>query len=112
MEDEGLIEHAASMGEKLLQGLRTLSSHPNVGDVRGIGLLAAVELVADRSTKAPFEVAEKVGPRLQKALRERGLITRLKGEIVLLAPPLVTTPEQIDCIIEVVRDSTQEVVGV
>jgi len=112
MEDEGLIDHAASMGEKLLQGLRTLSSHPNVGDVRGLGLIAAVELVADRSTKAPFEVAEKVGPRLQKALRERGLITRLKGEIVLLAPPLVTTPEQIDCIIEVVRDSTQEVVGV
>jgi adenosylmethionine-8-amino-7-oxononanoate aminotransferase len=112
MEDEGLIEQAASLGERLLRGLRTLSSHPNVGDVRGLGLIAAVELVADRSTRAPFDPAEKVGPRVQKALRERGLITRLKGESVLLAPPLISTPEQIDRIIEVVGDSTQEVLGV
>ena len=112
IEDEGLVEHAAAMGERLLRGLRTLWSHPNVGDVRGLGLIAAVELVADRSTRAPFEASQKVGPRLLKALRERGLITRLKGESILLAPPLVSTPEQIDRIIEVVGDSTQEVVGV
>ena len=112
IEDEGLVEQAASMGERLLRGLRTLSSHPNVGDVRGLGLIAALELVADRSTRAPFDIGQKVGPRLQKALRERGLITRLKGESILLAPPLVTTPEQIDRIIEVVGASTREVVGV
>lgn len=112
MEDEGLVEQAASLGERLLQGLRKLSSHPNVGDVRGLGLIAAVELVADISTRAPFEASQKVGPQLQKALRERGLITRLKGETILLAPPLVTSPEQIDRIIEIVRDSTQEVTGV
>ncbi len=112
IEDEGLVEQAAGMGERLLQGLRTLSGHPNVGDIRGLGLIAAVELVADRSTRAPFDAGQKVGPRLLKALRERGLITRLKGESILLAPPLVSTPEQIDRIIEAVRDSTLEVVGV
>jgi adenosylmethionine-8-amino-7-oxononanoate aminotransferase len=112
IEEEGLIENAASMGERLNRGLRMLAGHKNVGDIRGLGLIAGVELVADRSTRAPFDPGQKVGPRIQKALRERGVITRLKGESILLAPPLISSPEQIDRIIEVVGDSTQEVLGV
>ena len=112
MEDEGLVERAAVLGEQLLRGLRGLADHPNVGDVRGLGLLAAVEVVADKKSKASFDPAEGVGGRLVKEMRNRGVITRVKGESILLAPPFITKPEQIDRIVEVVGESIQAVVGV
>ncbi|NIM61660.1 MAG: aminotransferase class III-fold pyridoxal phosphate-dependent enzyme, partial [Acidobacteria bacterium] len=83
--------------------------HPNVGDVRGLGLIAAVELTADKATRAPFDASDAVGPRVLKAMRERGVITRVKGDSILLAPPLVTNADQIDRIIEVVGESIQAV---
>jgi adenosylmethionine-8-amino-7-oxononanoate aminotransferase len=93
----------------LLQGLEQSLEHPNVGDVRGLGLMAAVELTADKASRAPFDAADAVGPRVIKAMRERGVITRVKGDSILLAPPLVTTADQIDRIIEVVGESIQAV---
>lgn len=112
MEEEGLIERAAGLGARLLAGLRRLSHHPNVGDVRGLGLLAAVELVADRSTRAPFDPADNVGGRLQREMGQRGVITRVKGESILFAPPLVTTEEQIDRILDITGTSIEAVTGV
>ncbi|MEX2158233.1 MAG: aspartate aminotransferase family protein [Dehalococcoidia bacterium] len=112
MEEEGLIERAAELGERLLGGLRGLADHPHVGDVRGLGLIAGVELVADKKTKAPFEVSEGVGGRLLKELRKRGIITRIKGDSILFAPPFVTEPQQIDQIVEATGESIKAVVGV
>jgi adenosylmethionine-8-amino-7-oxononanoate aminotransferase len=112
LEEEGLVEQAAALGERLFQGLRSLAKLPNVGDVRGLGLLAAVELVADRESRASFEPAQSVGPRVLRALRERGLITRVKGESILLAPPFVSTPEQIDRIVNITGESIAAVLGV
>ncbi|MGH7378368.1 MAG: aspartate aminotransferase family protein, partial [Candidatus Methylomirabilales bacterium] len=63
IEREGLVERAAKMGERLLKGLRTLSSLPAVGDVRGLGLMCGVELVADKASKAPFPPERKVGEK-------------------------------------------------
>ncbi|MDZ4277814.1 MAG: aspartate aminotransferase family protein [Dehalococcoidia bacterium] len=112
MEDERLIERAAELGERLLAGLRKLATHPHVGEVRGLGLIAAVELVADTSTREAFDPAQKVGPRMLREMRSRGVITRVKGDSVLLAPPFVTEPEQIDRILEALWGSIQAVVGV
>jgi clan AA aspartic protease len=112
IEEEGLVEQAASAGERLQRGLAALASHPNVGDVRGLGLLAAVELVADKSSRAPFEPSLGVGVRALKAMRKRGLSTRVRGESILLAPPLVTDPQLVDRIVDIVGDSIQEAVGV
>ena len=111
IEEERLVEHAALLGERLLKGLRPLVDLPHVGDVRGLGLLAAVELTADKESKAPFDAAQSVGGRVLREMRERGVITRVKGDSILFAPPLVTTPEQIDRIVAVVRESIQAVVG-
>jgi adenosylmethionine-8-amino-7-oxononanoate aminotransferase len=111
-EDEALVERAASLGERLQRGLRTLSSLPHVGDVRGLGLIAGVELTADKKTRAPFDPKENVGGRVLRAMRERGLLTRVKGDSILLAPPLVTTEEQIDKIVQVLGDSINTTVGV
>ena len=112
IEEEGLIEHAAGLGDRLLRGLAPLADHPNVGEVRGIGLLAAVELTADKASRAPFDANERVGPRMLAEMCSQGVITRVKGDIVLLAPPLVTTPEQIDRIVEVVGSALSVVLGV
>jgi adenosylmethionine-8-amino-7-oxononanoate aminotransferase len=101
LEEEGLVQRAAEMGNRLLEGLHTLDDLPGVGDVRGLGMMAAVELVADKATKQEA----RVGPRMQREMLKRGLYTRMRGDILCLAPPLVTTAEQIDRIVDIVREA-------
>ena len=101
LEKEGLVQRAAEMGNRLLEGLHTLDDLPGVGDVRGLGMMAAVELVADKATKQEA----KVGPRMYREMFTRGLYTRMRGDIVCLAPPLVTTADQIDRIVDIVREA-------
>ncbi len=111
IEEEGLIENAASMGQKLQDGLHSLLAEDGVGEVRGLGLIGAVELVADKEKHKPFPLELGVGARLVAACKERGLISRNFGDSYLLAPPLVTSPEQIDRIIAILRESIQETVA-
>jgi adenosylmethionine-8-amino-7-oxononanoate aminotransferase len=102
---ERLAERAAESGAYLLDGLGTLSAHPWVGDVRGKGLLAAVELVTDRRTKAP--VAGREMQSLVDFCRDEGVIvgrstgTRHLANCVVLAPPLVFTRREIDRVVTV-----------
>ena len=105
IEREGLVQRAAEMGNRLLEGLHTLDDLDGVGDVRGLGLMTAVELVADKASKAPFPADAKVGPRMHQEMVQRGLFTRMRGEVVCLAPPLVTTAEQVDRIVEILHDA-------
>jgi adenosylmethionine-8-amino-7-oxononanoate aminotransferase len=105
IEREGLVERSARMGERLLKGLQTLASLPAVGDVRGLGLMCAVELVADEASKAPFPPAQKVGEKVRRAAEERGLFTRIRGDVIMLAPPLVITEAQVDRIVQIVGEA-------
>src|SRR5215467_5882062 len=105
IEEEGLVQRAAEMGNRLLEGLHTLDDMPGVGDVRGLGMMAAVELVADKVTKQEFPSTAKVGARMQREMNQRGLYTRARGDVICLAPPLVTTAEQIDRMVEIVREA-------
>ncbi len=111
IEDERLVENAAAMGERLQHGLNTLKEEDGVGEVRGLGLMAAVELAEDVEKRRPFNIALNVGPRLVAAARDRGLVSRVRGDSYLLAPPLVITPEQVDGIVDILRDSIREVVA-
>jgi adenosylmethionine-8-amino-7-oxononanoate aminotransferase len=110
-DDENLVENAASLGEHLHAGLRTLLNEDGVGDVRGLGFIAGVQIVEDKETMKPFSIELNVGPRLVGAARERGLISRNLADNYLLAPPLVTTPEQVDQIVDILRDSIRETVA-
>jgi adenosylmethionine-8-amino-7-oxononanoate aminotransferase len=110
-EDEGLVERAESMGRRLNDGLAALREMPHVGDVRGLGLMSAVEVVADDETRAPFSPSLAIGPKIARAMRDRGVVTRVKGESVLLAPPLVITESQIDTVMNVTAEAIEEVVG-
>ncbi len=111
LEREGLVERAAALGKRLLAGLQGLASHPHVGDVRGLGLMCAVELVADKSTKAEFPASEKVGPRVHAATQERGMFTRLRGDVYNLAPAFTTSEAEIDRMVEILGESIRAVLG-
>ncbi len=108
-EDEHLVARAAEMGEMLQDGLKRLIEMPNVGNVRGLGLMAAVEVVADKGTRAAFAPERGVGPKLARAMRERGVVTRVKGENVLFAPPLVITEDQIRTMVDVTGEAIDSV---
>jgi putrescine---pyruvate transaminase len=105
--NERLPERAATAGRRLLDGLRAFADHPNVGEVRGLGMMAAVELVADKASRSPFEPSKKIGERVTREMRSRGLFTRARGDVIALAPPLVTTDEQLDRIVKIVGESIE-----
>ena len=109
IEREGLVAHAAEMGDRLLKGLETLRSLAAVGDVRGLGLMAAVELVKDTNTRESFPASLKVGPRVYAAGRDRGVLYRNRGDVLEMAPPLIVTESQIDRIVNVLGESIAEV---
>ncbi len=106
LEREGVVERAAQMGQRLLDGLNTLRAFPCVGDVRGLGLMCAVEFVADQETKAPAGI----GDRVQQACLERGLLTRIKGDILMFAPPLIISPEESDPSVDSTREASRAVI--
>ncbi|MFN3845585.1 MAG: aspartate aminotransferase family protein [Paracoccaceae bacterium] len=114
IDDLGLVENARSTGAYLRDGLcAALSSHAQVGDVRGEGMLAAVELVADRPDRRFFEADQKVGPRVAAAMLERGVIARAmpEGDILGFAPPLCLTQAEADTIISVTQDAIRATLG-
>jgi adenosylmethionine-8-amino-7-oxononanoate aminotransferase len=105
IERDGLVERSRVMGERCRERLRAaLADHPHVGEVRGIGLLNAVELVADRATKEPFARVDGVTERITGAAFQRGLtlypctsaVDGNIGDAVLLGPPLSVTETDLD----------------
>ncbi len=106
---EGLVERAAEMGNRLLEKLHMLETSEHVGNVRGLGLMAGVEFVKNKATKQSFPASDKVGPRLHQEMVQRGLYTRISGDTICLAPPLISTAVQIDRIVDIVRDSISAV---
>jgi len=110
IETEGLVERAAVMGRRLLAGLDGLRDLPVVGDVRGLGMMCGVELVTERNTKAP---ALGLGGRFTREALARGLLPRIRagsadppiGDTICLAPPLMTPPEVLDRIPQILREA-------
>ncbi len=98
-EKENLVERAAEMGAYLGEKLEELYRYPIVGDVRGMGLLRAVELVADQETREPLDPEMKVGAFVRDYCYRRGMILRNNDEILVLAPALIVTREIIDEIV-------------
>ena len=108
LREHRLVERCASMGPVLHQRLARLCELPHVGDVRGRGLLAAVELVENRETRAPFAREAHVAERVTKATLDAGLVVwpnvghadGTRGDLVMIAPPFIVTEEEIDMIVD------------
>jgi len=110
MERERLVENSAAMGAYLLEGLSELKSHPLVGDVRGLGLLAAVELVRSKSTREPFRPADQMAPRVTAHMRELGLLART-FQVIEVGPPLVAGRREIEQIVDVITKTVDWFAG-
>ncbi len=112
VEQENFPAQAADKGTYLLERLQSaLAGHPHVGEVRGLGLMLAIELVENKETKAEFPVQNKIGAKVHSATEKRGLFSRMRGDVFCLAPPIITSQEQLDSIVEILSESIEEVLG-
>jgi 4-aminobutyrate--pyruvate transaminase len=94
---ERLFDEAARKAPLFLARLAALGAHPLVGEARGLGLVGAVELVADKTSKRSFEAKAGVGGRVVAFAEQEGLIVRvLAGDVISLCPPLIISPQEID----------------
>ena len=112
VERENLPAQAGEVGAYFQDRLQaTFAQLAIVGEVRGVGLMGAVEFVADRERKTRFDPALKVGARISKAARDRGLIARAMphGDILGFAPPLVTTRGEVDEIVDIAERAVRQV---
>ncbi|MDA0836120.1 MAG: aspartate aminotransferase family protein [Planctomycetota bacterium] len=112
IEQEGFPAQAAEKGDYLLKALQAaLADHPHVGEVRGKGLMCAIEYVEDKSTKADYPADQKIGHKIHIAAQARGLFSRLRGDVFCIAPPVISTHKQLDQIVEIMAGATKEVLG-
>ena len=95
-QERDIVGHVRRVGPLFQERLAGLVDHPLIGDVAGVGLVAGVEVVQDKASKAPFDPALKVGDRIYDHAREHGLITRNIGDRIAFAPPLIITEAEID----------------
>lgn len=118
LRQEGLVAASAARGEQLrIAVTKLLGEHPNVGDIRGRGLLLGVEFVADRESRVPFERTSRVTERVVTAARELGLLVYSsvgcadgsRGDLVLLGPPLVVTSVEVEEISELLARAVTSV---
>ncbi len=104
IEREGLVENSAVMGRYMLDKLSVLKEHQIVGDVRGLGLTCAVELVKDKATKEKFVHDDPVTKGMNKKIVDLGLLTRTEGAI-FICPPLTVTESDVDEIVDIVEQT-------
>ncbi|MCO5066272.1 MAG: aspartate aminotransferase family protein [Rhizobiaceae bacterium] len=100
-EQDDIVARVGTVGAHMQKRLREFASHPLVGEVRGIGLIAAIELVRDKATKASFETSDAIGAYLSNRAMAHGLIIRpMAGDAIAFSPPLIVTEAEIDDIVE------------
>lgn len=117
IQEQGLIENSRRMGQRLLEGLGKLRSHPTVGDVRGKGLMAGVEFVRNTQSKEPFPKSYLFGKRLFEEAFARGLVVfpssgtvdGVMGDHILLAPPFIITESQVDDVVAILDEAISAV---
>lgn len=97
-EERGTFAHAAAVSPRFLERLKAFEDHPLVGEARGVGLIGAIEFVADKKTREPFDPSLRVAAFANARAYEHGLITRAlpAGDSVAFCPPLIITETQID----------------
>jgi len=112
IEGEGLVDNARDVGAYLLERMGELERYDSVGDVRGMGLMAGIELVADKATRRGFAEPHKACERVEHEAWARGLYCRAMGiEVVGLAPPLTIDRDTVDRMVEILGASIEAMEG-
>ncbi len=99
--DEPVLERNRALARHMAECLAPLTDHPHVADVRQTGMIAAVELVRDKSKRAPFAASERRGLRVYRHGLARGVLLRPLGDVIYFMPPYVVTPNEIDVMVGV-----------
>ena len=99
-EQDDILSQVRRMAPLMQAGLRQFAAHALVGEVRGVGLIGAIELVADKASKASFDPSAAVGPFLIKRAHHYGLILRALGDSIAFCPPLIINEEEIELMFE------------
>jgi 4-aminobutyrate---pyruvate transaminase len=99
-DERDLLSHVRKVAPRMQDGLRRFENHPIVGEVRGIGLVGGIELVADKTTKTPFDPKINAAGFLAKRCQHHGLILRAIGDTIAFCPPLIIEPHEIDLMLE------------
>ncbi len=95
-EERKIVEHVCALSPRFQDGLQHFAGHPLVGEVRGIGLIGALELVRDKETKESFDPKLGVGAYFQGQAEDEGLIIRSIGDTIAVCPPLIIVEDEID----------------
>jgi len=102
VEEENLPDNARNVGQYYLDCLKQVAEHhPNIGDVRGMGLMIGIELVADKATKQPFELSKGFGMRIWERCLENGVLIRNLADTFIISPPLTLKKEHVDIMVDV-----------
>ena len=99
-EERDIVGHVRSVTPLFQRRLKGLADHPLVGEARGVGLIGAIELVADKATKTPFDPAGRAGATVNAQAQENGLITRAMGDTLALCPPLIIDEADINAMFD------------
>jgi putrescine aminotransferase len=112
IEKEDFVGQAATKGDYLLERLQSeLAGHPHVGNIRGKGMMLGVELVENKATKELYPADWGVGAKMGKAMQDHGLFTRMRSEVVCIAPPITTSEATLDDLVSAVRNAVVDVFG-
>ena len=109
IEERGLVAQSARVGAYLQKKLTELTAHPMVGQARGVGMIGALELVTDKTTKKALEPVGKLGAMVNAVMQRNGVISRNMGDAMAFCPPLIVEEADIDHLIDVTRRSIDEV---
>ena len=88
-QERRIVDHVRAIMPGFQAGLRRFADHPFVGEVRGIGLIGAIEFVSDKATRVPFDRKLGIGAIIAKAAQDQGLIIRALGDTIGFCPPLI-----------------------
>ncbi|MBP2313419.1 aspartate aminotransferase family protein [Azospirillum soli] len=99
-EERDIVGHVRSVTPLFQRRLKALADHPLVGEARGVGLIGAIELVADKAAKTPFDPVGRAGAMVSALAQENGLITRAMGDSLALCPPLIIDEADINAMFD------------
>lgn len=107
-EERDILGHVRQVMPLFQSRLAALDDHPLVGEARGIGLIGAVEMVADKATRRAFDPVMGVGARANAIALQKGLILRARGDALTICPPLIITEEEIETLFATLRNALDE----
>ncbi len=106
-----IVGHVRDVAPAFQAGVKALADHPLVGEARGIGLMAALEFVADKDSRTPFPAEAKIAQQVSNALQRNGILLRALGDTLVMAPPLIVDAEQIQTILKALTQALDEVLA-